>query len=196
MKIDELVQYKELIAMNKGEEPFFNCDRAHNAIVMAELLARSNVVKMFCGSFSLYGKNFKDYVYEEYGITGTEVCEIDPMGSLYEKTSTFLSKGGRMEVIIEHPNKNFWDEPVYIDIFKNYVTNGQVKFFKVAEDAQKEDLDICHFAIGDHNMYRNEINKDRHFAIVNFNDENGAKSLSRYYDVIKHDTVPFTPSVV
>lgn len=183
-KFEELKSYYNDLKQNSNKEDlFYNADRAHNALVMSNILDVSKEVKMYCGEFSLFRKDFKDKVDKEF--TLEQVEEFSPIRILYQSLSNYLLEKKRIYVIIEDKADSLSNEPVFQNIIKPYISKNI--FFYLIDSNYKA---TYHFSVGDKDKYRRELGSESHSAICSMKDSSTAKIMLSQYDILLNYSTP------
>ncbi|MDH6306694.1 hypothetical protein M2459_003634 [Parabacteroides sp. PF5-5] len=182
--------YRDISQLAKDKSPnrFQNDDRAHNAVVMQVIFEQATTVKMYCGEFSIFRKEFKKKVEKDYDVEGGD-C---PMNNLYKRLESFLKKEDTsLEVIVENPDIFFWQDLYSLEKIRPFVGLGKIKFYTFKDDFSNFN-NTYHFTVGDDRMYRRESDEVTHNAICCFNNPEGAKILKTRFEQLKENVVLLT----
>ncbi|CAK7041758.1 MAG: hypothetical protein PEPC_01781 [Peptostreptococcus russellii] len=181
-KFEELKSYYNDLKQNSNKgDLFYNTDRVHNSLVMSNILDESKEVKMYCGEFSLFRKEFKKKVDDVF--TLEQLHEFSPIEILYQSLKKYLLEGKNIYVIIEDNADTLSNEPVFQNIIKPYISKNI--FFYLIDSNYKA---TYHFTVGDKDKYRRETGLESHSAICSMKDSLSAKIMLNQYDILLNNS--------
>ncbi len=156
----EYDQFVDRLAKERDGRTISNSSDMHALSILRGVFSHAKkYVKLFSGSLSLN-------VYNDEKL-------IDAM-------KHFVSNEGKVEILIQHPDKLEPSNKFLKELFDLKKT-GQVKIFEVTENNALKNAQI-HFLVSDDSVYRIEVDIDNIKAIGSFNDEPRAAELKAAFD--------------
>lgn len=144
-----------------------NRDRAHNAMIEAELLTQCSRVRMYCGEMSVFRGRFYNHIAKSHGNEIADYCR-DAMRSAVE---SFLSRPGTtLDVIVENYRDDLTDDLIFPrQLWRQALSDSKITLRRLDNPSILKGC-IAHTASGDGNkILRVEMDKDKHEAICLFN---------------------------
>lgn len=154
--------YTQLSQAYDSNECFFaqNRDRVHNAIITRVMLEKAQSIHMFCGSLSVFTKEFYNKFSNDYS--------AEVINDIKSKITTSLGEyikdeNKELVIILENQNSNLADD--FIIPYENFKKSRNVKLY-VIEDFVLSKSKLNHFAFTEEeHMVRLETDKKDHEAI-------------------------------
>lgn len=195
--IDKINDYYENLSrlLSEGIQNFeFNFDCSHNSAVARFMLQNSSSVCMYCGSMSVFSKNF----YE-----GIE--ELDSELSLYLREEmqnalrAYLHDGNkRLRVILEQKpeNENFLGSFILDkNEWENALGNKSLEINYLPGYLSSKKM-LNHFSFTeDGRISRLEQDRDQHSAVCILNPKDGNKYLMGAFKKLKKFSLPYVPKI-
>lgn len=161
--MDDYIQYIKDLADKKQDALFFNTGALHASFVMSTIFDSSKeTIKIFAGN--LCGQ-----------VSDTETYRTS--------LNHFLSKNGKLQVLLQESKMITSAEPPIFDMLKfyNIVKFGNVEVKKLKGSMLGLEGDM-HFTVGDNKMYRLEYDVESFKAEGNFNNPIESGRLSTIFD--------------
>ena len=171
--------YNELVtAAKEPTKPYYcyNKDRAHNAAILSAMFNTSNKVKMFCGSMSIFRKEFVNKIGKD------EDKYI--MSVLADNLKKFAGKeNASLEIIVEEYPEMGFSDLIDEETLGKMMDTGTLKLYKLGDVAFKES--IPHFTFATPCFVRSEQDKVEHTALCGINNKEFMISSERNFEAIK-----------
>ena len=164
-------------------KPFYcyNKDRAHNAAILSAMFDTSDKIKMYCGTMSIFRKEFKTQIENEDDKTIMNILS----GNLKKFAA---KKDASLEIIVEEYPENGFKDITESETLKKMMNEGSLRLYKLEDVAFKET--IPHFTLATPCFVRSEQDKVEHTALCGINNQEFMNASVRNFETIKDLATP------
>lgn len=170
----------------------FNFDCSHNSAVVRFMLENSCSVCMYCGSMSVFSKQF----YDEIADKDSELSSYLLAAMKDALTNYLVEKRSQLKVILEKkPEIDGFLDSLIIDknIWIDAIEDGRVVIDYLPDYLYSKEM-LNHFSFTeDGRISRFEQDKNKHSAVCILNPKDSNKYLAGAFKKLKKFSLPYSP---
>lgn len=174
--------FVELDKAAKESTPYYcyNEDREHNAAILSAMFSTSDRIRMYCGSMSVFRKNFWDKIKDSSAII--RIFE--------EKLNEFAAhENNSFEIVVENYPEDGFRDFKFKDILSKMLEAKKLKLYKLGDSITFKE-EIPHFTFASACFVRVEQDKESHSALCAINNEELMSSSEIFYSKLKEFANP------